>query len=355
MRASHVPSPRRGFTLIELLVVIAIIAVLIALLLPAVQAAREAARRSSCVNNLKQIGLALHNYHTANDSFPMGSSKNMYTFGTYKVQHGLSAHAQMLSYLGEAALYNAINFNWGMVNDSTVDCYWPSSTAFTTIVKEFLCPSDPNAGILVSGGIKQNSNSYNASFGATTLAGANQTTQGSTGLFTYWRSYSLKDCPDGASNTVAFGEALVGDNTNIYSRVSSLTSVTSISNSALIYDAWTAPTVIQTAWQACNTAYSGQTSNISQGRGTYWMHGSQGQTMFNTVLTPNSIQYPWSSCSNGTFGDSQFCKANSNHPGGVNILMGDGSVKFVKDSINQNTWWAIGTRGDGEVVSADSF
>src|SRR5205085_6035400 len=137
------------------------LAVLIALLLPAVQAAREAARRSSCVNNLKQLGVAMHNYHSTYDSFPMGSSKNMQNLNVYAVEHGISAHGQMLGFLGESALYNAINFNWGMNNSTANACYWPQSTVVNANVKEFMCPSDPNAGPV-------NQNNYDDSFGTTT-------------------------------------------------------------------------------------------------------------------------------------------------------------------------------------------
>src|SRR5205085_70006 len=135
------PMRRRGFTLIELLVVIAIIAVLIALLLPAVQAAREAARRSQCVNNLKQIGLALHNYHTVNDTFPMGASLGLYQIGQYLGKQNLSSHVALLPQVEQTALYNAVNFSFGADEAGTL-CGVVNRTVINTQVKSFLCPSD---------------------------------------------------------------------------------------------------------------------------------------------------------------------------------------------------------------------
>jgi prepilin-type N-terminal cleavage/methylation domain-containing protein/prepilin-type processing-associated H-X9-DG protein len=356
IRVSVAPAPARafrsgrrhraGFTLIELLVVIAIIAVLIALLLPAVQAAREAARRVQCVNNLKQIGLALHNYHSAFNAFPMGSSKNMQNLGDYHAQHGASAHAQMLGFLGETPLYNAINFNWGMNQSAT--CGPINSTIYLTRVGAFLCPSDANAGIT-------NLNNYNDSIGTTTIDAVQQTATGSSGLFTFWRSYNIPSVIDGLSNTVAFAEALVGDKSSNWTRSAGIVQLGTLPATAEILDASSNLPAIQVGLQACSTAWTNRSGKLNTGRGNFWFHGTESQTMFNLVVPPNSTTYPWAFCSDGQIGGAAFCSANSNHPGGVNTLMGDGSVKFTKDSISQQTWMALGTRAGGEVISSDSY
>jgi prepilin-type N-terminal cleavage/methylation domain-containing protein/prepilin-type processing-associated H-X9-DG protein len=378
---------RRGFTLIELLVVIAIIAVLIALLLPAVQAAREAARRSQCVNNLKQIGLAMHNYHSTNDRFPQGHSEAASSVG-YAGQYAgwteWSAQAEMLPFMEQTAIYNSINFGFcgGYNAGSSIN-----STGWTTVIASFLCPSDGNAGMGRPGagtGLP-NTNSYRGSLGTTSNSGWNNgygygcnqpdpfnfngngmnpygVLPTSTGVFLYWFSKGLRDITDGSSNTVAYSESLVGDPNNVNTKRSN--AVTNV-GAAYQYDANDASTLTQaqltTALQACTAAYlaASNGNNLSNATGNRWGWGASTMTLFHTIVTPNSTQYKWnacrSSCNNCGPDDSSYANAQSNHSGGVNTLFSDGSVKFIKDSINQRTWMALGTVANGETVGADSY
>ncbi len=202
---------RQGFTLIELLVVIAIIAVLIALLLPAVQSAREAARRAQCTNNLKQLGLALHNYHSAVGSFPLGSTTAYSDPGVLTIWGTWSAQSLMLPYLEQRPLYNAINFGW----TNWYDVGYPiNSTVWNMNLAAFTCPSDGQTG-------KSCNNNYFGSVGTTTDYIAAAVPMRSTpwapvvpaaprGSSPTSRSYSIADVKDGTSNTIAFSEGPVG-------------------------------------------------------------------------------------------------------------------------------------------------
>ena len=348
---------RRGFTLIELLVVIAIIAVLIALLLPAVQSAREAARRTQCVNNLKQIGLALHNYHNINDSFPMGSGQCLTGFpATYTSKQGMSSLVALLPQVEQTPLYNAFNFYWG-IDENTDPMKSIQSTALNTQVRAYLCPTDPASGSSYS-----NSNSYFASVGTTTnfinTGSGNPAPMASlqsAGMFGFQRSYGIRDATDGTSNTIAFAESTVGNpNQQKGSKNVGMTGV-SIPSTAQVMNAASNPQATLSGLAVCNAAFSGRTYNIDQQRGKNWAHGAMAFTLFNTVAKPNSSD-SWTYCSSsGSGAASTYSEADSYHPGGINCLMSDGSVKFMKDSVNQNIWWALGTRAGGEVISADAY
>jgi len=339
---------RRGFTLIELLVVIAIIAVLIALLLPAVQSAREAARRIQCTNNLKQIGLALHNYHSSIGSFPMTSTIAYSDPGKQTGWGTWGALALMLPYMEQKPAYDAINFNWtswyGLGGTQ-------NSTIFLLRLNTFVCPSDGMTG-------QANTNNYFGSIGTT---GGFYNNKGSTGIFASGATYSIANVTDGTSNTIAYSEALVSTTLTGPTPVKWRDGPSDSGTPGAAYrleDATLQPDAMRTDWLLCNDWF--KTKRNMGMRGFRWGLGATGESLFQTLIPPNSNDYPWGSCRmdcgpNCGALHSGYYSANSNHPGGVNTAMADGSVRFIKSSVAMRTWWSLGTKAGGEVLSSDSY
>jgi prepilin-type N-terminal cleavage/methylation domain-containing protein/prepilin-type processing-associated H-X9-DG protein len=372
-------APRhRGFTLIELLVVIAIIAVLIALLLPAVQAAREAARRIQCVNNMKQIGIAMHNYHEANNSFPLGAALANFTLapGVYftVAKNNLGQLAMLLPYLGEVAIYNALNFSFGVTETGSLvanDVWCVQFTATCSSMKEFYCPSDPLAGKSYNGGNPTPSKSTNY-FGSVGTS-SNQTNSNTsistfanvpvTGIFGFQRNTSIAAIIDGTSNTIAFAEGLVSGYSSAQyipgkQRYLGLQNFTSgFPLQAILYDASSNPAATAQGIAFCDRAWNtGVGFTFNDQRGNDWSHGGMAHSWMTTIVVPNSTTSTWAYCdvyNSSTMG--LYANADSYHPGGVNTLFCDGSVKAIKNTISQYIWWALGTVANGEVVSADQY
>jgi len=276
-----------------------------------------------------------------------------------------SAHALLLPYLEQTPLYNAANFSQSCCYaDPVADS--KNSTVYLTRIAGFLCPSDGQAGV-------SNINNYKASIGTTVVANW-PPTNGMFSMSDYYGgsrpTFGLRDVTDGSSNTIAFGEMLVGvaGRGNAY-RGNGINTGTrnAFGNATTGNDVQQkTPAALASALSDCNTFWRTAVPGTTNGKGMkeyigeLWALGERGYTLFNTVIPPNSKEYPWGLCKviggqGSAPGEAQFTKASSNHPGGCNFTFGDGSVKFVKDTINMQTYWALGTRAYGEVISADSY
>jgi prepilin-type N-terminal cleavage/methylation domain-containing protein len=337
---------RRGFTLIELLVVIAIIAILIGLLLPAVQAAREAARRAQCVNNLKQLGLALHGYEATGGSLPptlviTGSG------GAVTWTNAVGAHMRILPFAEQAAVFNTINFD--------AELYTPANTTATaTRLPLMVCPSEGRTTFTHGTGGTMNVCNYGFCTGDWFVWGGTGDPRKNRSAFGPNQSRRWAEFGDGLSNTLLLSE---GKAYQPYYR--DCPGGLAINNPDVIPPPDADPDAVVPEYRSGGCALRVEGHNEWPESGTHHIG-------FTTAWPPNK---KIAGGPNGEYQDLDITSkrektggptfaavtARSHHPSGVNALLGDGSVRFVKSTIDGRTWRALGTVAGGEVLSGDAY
>ena len=353
MRLRH-DRNRRGFTLVELLVVIAIIGVLVGLLLPAVQAAREAARRMQCSNNLKQLGLALHNYHDTYKSFtpsPVGPVNNgPSSRGNWLAWSGL---AMLLPYVEQNNLYEQANFSEYYLRKSGAT---NNEAVANTRVPGFVCPSDPGSDTTYTRLVAPTSYSFSVGPASNWNLKSEKV-----GLVTLATPSKFRDITDGTSNSIAMSEQQIGLNRGkwdpaIKPRDPSYRVVVG-SNLKRGSDWWWRATpaditAINAYYDTCLSMYDSGSgwNSASDEQGRFWAAGHVWRGPWMTTLVgPNAGP----SCDNDTsITDTRVKEASSHHSGGVLTLLVDGSVKFTAESIDQATWIGAGSVNGRENLKA---
>ena len=291
---------RRAFTLIELLVVIAIIAVLIALLLPAVQQAREAARRTQCRNNLKQLGLAMHNYHDAHGCFPIGDMGRNPGFPAESYNLPGTWLPSLLPFVDEVAIYNAINFDMSY-------CFPQNSTASGQVIDQFLCPSNANPVVYStncwSQGNFQRGLTHYVGVGGDGTQTYNAVIQNKNGILFYWSSVRIRDIRDGTSNTLMAGEQE----------------------------------------NAGDAVYST--------RQPFWISGHE----MDMTATTSCSCWPINGNARLITGDTRYKAFGSYHEGGAFFVFADGQVRFLSENMDMTTFQSLSTRANNEIIDDEDY